>query len=382
MRNQVNSGLVEIITGGMEGADLGEVTDLAASLDGSRDHLRILPVAGKGAFQNVIDVIFARGVDIGIIQSDVLAALKRNPPFPRIESFLQYITKLSDEEVHILAAKDIRSVEDLVSKKVNFGVRDSGTYLTANVIFGKLGIAVDATSFSQPVALEKLRRGEISALVYVAGKPARLFKEVRPDENLHFLSIERASDPNEGYTPATLTAEDYPELIEAEAPITTIAVGTVLAVYNWPPGTERYRKVAQFVKAFIDRLHDLQTPPHHPKWRDIDLAAAVPGWTRFAPAEQWIRKAGLDNHEWSREASVHEEVTTEALGPQERAVIFREFVDYQRRQNHTAGYAQFLDKLQRDALFTEFVDYQKQQTRRLSGARLLDLQQQTSSYGG
>ncbi|TMJ51780.1 MAG: TRAP transporter substrate-binding protein, partial [Alphaproteobacteria bacterium] len=90
-------------------------------------------MAGKGAFQNVTDIVFARGIDIGIIQSDVLAALKRNPPFPHVESFLQYITRLYDEEVHILAAKGVNSTADLASKKVNFGLSGSGTDMTAGV---------------------------------------------------------------------------------------------------------------------------------------------------------------------------------------------------------------------------------------------------------
>ena len=100
-----------------------------------------------------------------------------------------YVTKMYDQEVHILAGREINSIADLASKKVNFGVRDSGSNLTANVIFRALGITVEPTSFSQPIALEKLRQGEISALVYVAGKPARLFQNIRPDENLHFLPI-------------------------------------------------------------------------------------------------------------------------------------------------------------------------------------------------
>jgi uncharacterized protein len=119
MREKVNTGLVGIVSGGMDATGLGEATDLAVSLDGIRDHLRILPVVGKGGFQNVTDIVFARGIDVGIIQSDVLATLKRDPPFPGIENFLQYITKLYDEEVHILAGKDIVSIEDLASKKVN-----------------------------------------------------------------------------------------------------------------------------------------------------------------------------------------------------------------------------------------------------------------------
>jgi len=90
-------------------------------------------------------------------------------------------------------------VEDLASKKVNFGARDSGTFFTAKAIFGALGITVEATTFSQPVALEKLRRGEIAALVSLTPKPARLFQDLRPDENLHFLSISATGNLPQGY---------------------------------------------------------------------------------------------------------------------------------------------------------------------------------------
>jgi uncharacterized protein len=366
MRDEVNAGLVGIISAGMEGTELGETTDLAASLDGARDHLRILPIAGKGAFQNATDIVFARGVDVGIMQSDVLAALKRDPPFPGIENYLQYITKLYDEELHILAGTDIQSIEDLVSKKVNFGVRDSGTSVTATAVFGALGILVESTNFPQRVALEKLRRGEISALVYLAGKPARLFEDLRPDENLHFLSIRATRDLPASYTSATLTAEDYPELIEAKAPVSTVAVGSVLAVYNWPAGTARYNKVEHFVQAFFDRLHDMQAPPPHPKWHEIDLTASVPGWTRFPPAEQWIRRAGLNDakqpHNSRRYGAVTQE-STATLASQERDAIFKEFVDYQRRQTHSAA---LLDPRQRDALFKDFAEYQKRQSRAAS----------------
>jgi TRAP-type uncharacterized transport system substrate-binding protein len=331
MREKVNTGLVGIVSGGMDATGLGEATDLAVSLDGIRDHLRILPVVGKGAFQNVTDIVFARGIDVGIIQSDVLATLKRDPPFPGIENFLQYITKLYDEEVHILAGKDVVSIEDLASKKVNFGMPDSGTYITAEVIFRMLGITVEATSFPQPVALDKLRRGEITALVFVVAKPARLFQDIRPDETLHFLSIATTNDLRESYTPASLRSEDYPDLIDADKSISTVAVGSVLAVYNWPAGTERHRKVTRFVRAFFDRLHELQAPPYHPKWREIDVAASVPGWTRFPAAEQWIKKAGLAIDNLPRNARLHELTTqdeTAMLSARERDAIFTEFIEH------------------------------------------------------
>jgi TRAP transporter TAXI family solute receptor len=344
----------------MDGSGLAEATELAASLDGVRDHLRILPIAGKGALQNVTDIVFARGIDIGIIQSDVLAAIKRNPPFPHVESFLQYITRLYDEEVHILAAKGVNSTEDLASKKVNFGLSGSGTDMTASVIFERLGINADVTNFSQSVALEKLRRGEIAAMVYVAGKPSRPFREIRPDEGLHFLPVAPTTDLSESYTRTGLTAEDYPELIDAESPVATLAVSCVLVAYNWPTGTERYRRVAHFVQAFFDRLRDLQTPEHHPKWRDIDIPAAVPGWTRFAPAEQWIRKAGLDSGEPSRHASTQEAVPgvpRAVLDFQTRDTLFREFVEYQKQQAPVIRSAALTSPQQRELLIRDFVQY-------------------------
>ena len=382
MRETVNGGLVGIISGSMDATDLGKATDLAIGLGTEGGRLRPLLIIGRGALLNVTDIVFARGIDIGIVQSDVLAALKRDPPFPGIENYLQYISKLYDEEVHILAGKEISSIEDLASKKVNFGMPDSGTHITADVIFGSLGISVETTSFPQPVALEQLRRGEISALVCVVSKPDRWFKNIKSEENLHFLSIP-ANKLLERYTPASLQTDDYPDLIDPDQPVPTVAVGNVLAVYNWPAGTERYRKVARFVRAFFDRLHDLQSPPYHPKWREINVAVPVPGWTRFAAAQEWIRKAGLDTNDAARNARVNDSDAKRgmaALGPQERNALFVEFTDYQKRRTHASSSAGVLDPRQRDALFAEFVAYQKRQTHATNSTGVLDPRQRVALF--
>ena len=55
---------------------------------GAQHHLRLLPIAGAGALQNAKDVVFARGIDFGILQTDVLNEIKRNPPFPGVEKYL------------------------------------------------------------------------------------------------------------------------------------------------------------------------------------------------------------------------------------------------------------------------------------------------------
>jgi len=177
MRDEINTGVVGIVS---EGTDY--TVDLALTLAGEQTGLRLLPIAGAGALQNAKDVVFARGIDFGIVQTDVLDEIKRAPPFPGVEKYLRYVTKLYDQELHVLAGGDIQSSDDLRGKKVKFGLRDSGTYTTAMAVFKAKGVEPDVTTLPHPVALDRLRRGEISALAYVATKPSRLFQDIRPED--------------------------------------------------------------------------------------------------------------------------------------------------------------------------------------------------------
>ncbi len=64
--------------------------------------------------------------------------------------------------------------------------------------------------------------------------------------------------------------------------------GAVLAVYNWPLNTPQYRNLARSVKKSFENFEKFRQEPRHSKWRDINLVAEVPGWTRFKPAEEWL----------------------------------------------------------------------------------------------
>jgi TRAP-type uncharacterized transport system substrate-binding protein len=345
VRDKLNSGLVGIVFGGMDDADFSEAVDLGAVIGGS--DIKIMSVAGNGANETVTDLLFARGIDVGIVQTDVLEALKQKPPFPDLEKFLQYIAKLYDQEIHILARNDIRSLNDLRDQRVNFGTYESGTYTSANAIFRTLGIPVQSTMYPQPLALEKLRRREIAAMVYTAGKPARLFQTIRPEEPLHFLSIAGTDALRKSYKQAELNDHDYPDLIKKDEPVATLSVGTVLAVYNWPSNSERHRKITRFVQALFRQMDELRFPPHHPKWQEVDIGRSVPGWTRFAAAEQWIAGEHARNREDSGKsgstqepgavappsAGSDEDLSISGLDKKQREALFREFLDYQRNRS-------------------------------------------------
>jgi uncharacterized protein len=346
MRDETNAGLVGIVS---EGTDY--TVDLALALAGAQNHLRLLPIAGAGALQNAKDVLFARGVDFGIVQTDVLGEIKRNPPFPGVEKYVRYVTRLYDQELHILVGADIQSIDDLRGKKVNFGLRNSGTYTTATAVFKVLGVEPEVMTLPHPLALDRLRRGELSALAYVGTKPTRLFQDIRPEENLHFLPITGELAWN--YTPTTITSADYPELVSKDSPVKTVAVGTVLLAYNWPAESERFRRVNGFVQAFFEHLKDIKA--RRPRWRDFDIAAPIAGWTRFPAAEQWVKKAELTPEP--------DKITAQEQAPldrEARAALFQAFADYLITPDPQKA-AALVEPQQREALFRDFAEYQKHQ---------------------
>ncbi len=286
LRDRVNRGTVGIVTGGVNGTYIRIGADLAAVLDA--EDLRILAILGKGSVQNVADLLYLRGMDVAIVQSDVLEFLRQQGVYANIANRVHYITKLYNEEFHLLARPGINSIAELQGRTVNVDSKGSGTAMTTTVIFDVLGIQVETTHHDQSLALEQLRNGQIDALVYVAGKPTTLFKDIATGSGLHFLPIDYTPRLMETYLPARLGSADYPGLIPAGETVNTVAVGAVLAVYSWNPGQGRYAKVARFVNRFFENFQTFQQPSRHPKWREVSLPAVVPGWTRFRAAQQWL----------------------------------------------------------------------------------------------
>jgi len=280
---RANAGTVGVISGGVDGTYIRIAADLAAVLD-EGESLRVLPMIGKGSVQNIADLLFLRAVDVGIVQSDTLAFLRARRLFGGAEGMIRSVAKLYDEEVHVLARAGVSALGELAGRRVNVDVPGSGTAMTAALLFENLGIAVQPVHEAQDAALLRLRAGEIDALVYVAGKPARLFTSVEADSGLRLLPV--PPDPRllRDYLPAEFGRDDYPRLLGESGAVDTVAVGAVLSAYGWRPGTERHGKVARLAAALEAKFPLLLRPPRHPKWREVNLAAQAPGWSRFDPA--------------------------------------------------------------------------------------------------
>jgi TRAP transporter TAXI family solute receptor len=281
-RDLVNQATVGIISGGVTGTYVRIAADLADAFDQGYD-LRVLPVIGKGSVRNIEDLLLLRGIDIAIVQSDVLDFYKRTDSYPGIEQKIAYITKLYNEEVHLLARAEFASVDALRGQRVNFGNEGSGTFMTAGIIFDELAIEVEATTLPEPEALAALRAGDIAALVFVGGQPLTLVSQIEADAGLRLLPIPRER-VEAAYLPAALTASSYPNLIAPGESVPTLAVGAVMAAYNWPAEHPRHTKVRRFVDHLFADFDRLKRAPYHPKWQQVDLSEPVPGWQRLAAA--------------------------------------------------------------------------------------------------
>jgi TRAP-type uncharacterized transport system substrate-binding protein len=291
---QPNENTIGLVSGSPNSGDtyLQMAYDLAEVLNDD-DNLRIVPIAGVGGPRNIRDVRYLRGVDIGLTQTSILNSFRRSDEsMGQTENKIAYIAKLFNEEVHLVARPNITSIEQLRGLKVNLDAKGSGTSYSMRDLFKALGIEIEEVSMSQAEALEKVKSGEIAATALIAGKPVGSMLKLSRSDGLHFVPIPYPGQLIGDYLPATLVHDDYPELIASSETVDTVAVGTVLIAYNWPKtNVDRYRRVQRFVEAFFPRITDFQRPPHHPKWRDVNLAATLPGWTRFEAAQAW-----LDSH--------------------------------------------------------------------------------------
>lgn len=337
LADQTNRGVVEIETGNTDGISSKIADDLAGLLDDGATR-RVVPVIGEGSLQNIVDVKVLRGIDTAIVQIDALDYARQQKLVPGIES-MTYIAKLYNEEFHLLARADVKSIDQLSGKKVNFDGRGTGTGVTATRLFSLLGIKVDPTSYATGTALERLAKGELDAVAFVGAKPAPVLRDVGTGDGLHFLAIPVRPAINAVYPPTQLTSKDYPGLIPDGAPVDTVAVGTALMAANLSPGSERSKNLINFIDAFFTQFPSLLEPGHHPKWREVNLAADIPGWRRTPAAAQWLQA----------NATVAKQAT-----PADLKMVFEKFLD--ERSKASGGTA--LSQQQQDEIFSEFQRWQ------------------------
>src|SRR5215470_13404580 len=283
-KRRANAWTVGLAAGLLEGTYIRFAAELAMLLN-KEDDLRVLPVITPGAIQNVKDLLYLRGIDITITQADVLEYFQKVEPIPKLAKRISYITRLYHSEVHVFARNEFRTLQDLAGKRVNLHQPGTAPTLTGRIIFDRLGIPIEASYLNNAIAIEKMRNGEIDALVQVTSKPNDLFNRFKA-EGFHFISVPFSEKFADFYLPTDLATTDYPAWIKGDDKVDTLAVATVLAAYDWPENSDRFLRVSRFVDRLFEKFPELQKPPFHVKWKDVNLATTIPGWRRHQAVDR------------------------------------------------------------------------------------------------
>jgi TRAP transporter TAXI family solute receptor len=288
--------LCACMTGAVEAADLGLSTgaergtyyrfgqDLRRLLKPNGIDITVYP--SNGAVDNVHAITERPGIQLGIVQSDVLAAIasqQRNNANQSLGESVRLVFPLYDEEVHILARGGINDLNALAGRYVAIGREGSGTYLTAAALF-RLARVVPAAmvAIDAAEALAQLRAGRIDAIVYVAGHPVRLLRDaVKPADGFVLVPV-TVPAILDAYAATEIPAGTYPWQRTA---VPTVAVTAVLVAHD--PGRRFCETIGEFARHVIAGRGWL-VQNGHPYWERVDLQRPVKGWQQYNCVRDYI----------------------------------------------------------------------------------------------
>jgi TRAP-type uncharacterized transport system substrate-binding protein len=333
-RDAMNANTVTVITAPAGGATAIFGSDMARVLDDGE--LRVLPVIGKGPVRNVVDILYLKAIDMGMVASDVPEFYKLQYKIPDIASRLRQIAKLYNNELHVIASTSVKSIFDLEGKRI-VAQTDVG-YYSAKLIFSRLNMHVTYDYWTDDSkAIQKIIDGEADAYITSTGK---VFPQARAIKNenrrLHLVPIPYDRRLQDLYLPTTLSGEEYPNLLAPDEKIETVATSVLLVTFNWPENTERYRRTAKFVDAFFSKIDEFLKPPRHPKWSESSINVKTPGWERFKAADDWLARH-VAGGPATRETSelFNRFLTLNHIGnitPEDKAALFRQFLEWKETQ--------------------------------------------------
>lgn len=336
--NRANAWTIGLAAGLPEGTFLPFAAEIARNLNDGIE-MRVLPIVTPGATDNVRDLLYLRGVDIAITHTDVFDHFKTVEKIAGVERRINFVTSLYVSEIHLVVRPEIKTIQDLAGKKVGFHLAGSGSTVTGPLVFQKLGVKVEPVYISNVIALEKMKTGELAGIIHNGGRPNPLISRFKNEAGFKILSIP-FDKFDEYYVPSLLTGDDYPNFIAKGEKVETIAVPAVLAVYNWPRTSDRFRRVSRFIDYMFDRFDNFKGPGYNPLWKDINLAAQVPGWQRYWVAEEKLKQVQAK----AQQASASQSAIDVQLARQQAARV---------APGNTA---------EQERLFQRFLEWSKQQS--------------------
>jgi TRAP transporter TAXI family solute receptor len=272
-----------LVAGPPAASETVQAADMASLFEKDRA-FRVVPMLGDASAGNIALLLNDPSVDVAFVSIDALSAAAATDP--TLSQRLELVARLAPQEIHVLARTEIGSLGELAGKKVSFGPPGSSSAATATALFNALGIAAEPERLDASAAIERLKQGTIDAVVIVGGKPYPLISAIPTSSGIHLLPVPFGAPLEAAYLPTHLEQRDYPNLIQPGGEVPTVATGAVLLAAKGDPRSAE--RVAHFVEKLFPRFAELQVADRHPKWREVNLAAALPGFSRTEAAAAWL----------------------------------------------------------------------------------------------
>lgn len=284
-------GSVTILTDGIaepNGRATRAINELAKDIGNVRGNVRgavrILPIAGHGAAANVRDLIQLRGVDLAVLNSDIFLFLDQTRQYPNARNHIRYVTHIYNQKVYLLVRKEFNTIEDLRGGKLGVLSSGGGSHTTAMTLFGLLGIDVALHALGSDALLDDPALETLDGVLLLSDELARVRLSAQARQDLRVLPIGLTPALRNGYRRAVIEPQELPGLPVAGS-TETIAVSTLLAVYNWTPSQARFADVSNFATGLFAALPRLRQNTGS-LWRQADLSAQIEGWARHSAAQR------------------------------------------------------------------------------------------------
>ncbi len=214
-------------------------------------------------YLGIVDKLLTdKKAQFGILPHDMMLYKKYLERDKTFINKVKMIMPLYDKHIHILVRKDqnITAIKDLKGKRVNTNIGKNSFSLTGEIMKYKHNISWKTSHYKTNIAIEKLLKNEIDAVVLIESKPSKSLSEISKGslDKLTLLSPELTGD----YPVAYLNKRDYSWLNKE---VTTNLVSVILASYNYHESktvkrfnyyTKNITNVVDLITLDIDRLRE------------------------------------------------------------------------------------------------------------------------------
>jgi ABC-type amino acid transport substrate-binding protein len=272
-------GSVTVLTDGIAEPNSGAtraINELAKEIG----NIRVLPIAGHGAVANVRDLLRLKGVDFAVLNSDIFPFLEQTRQYPNAQKQIRYVSHIYSQKVYLLARKEFKTIDDLRGRKLAVPSRGAGSHTTAMTLFNLLGIDV---VLHPGVELDDFDVGSFDGILLLGDELARARLSAQARRDLQVMPIGLVPPLRATYRPAVIEPQELPGVAVAEN-TETVAVSTLLAVYNWTSTQARFADVSSFSTRLFAALPRLRQNASS-VWRQADVNAQIAGWSRYSAVQ-------------------------------------------------------------------------------------------------